>query len=107
MIFRDEIVAITFADGFAEFLQAGHIGVRNAASAIRSDAQHELRAAAYRLIVIVEQFREAFQAGFVVRVPKPVELAQRRVCFDGAPTQIASAVDDVPILVRHATVFAP
>src|SRR5215470_6990320 len=94
-MFLDEIIAVANANGIAEFLKAGDIGVGNQAALIRRDAKHELSTAADGLVVGGHQLRYALQTCFIMRMPEPVILAQWRIGLDGAPSQISMAVDNV------------
>ena len=96
---KGEVALGALAECGAEFLEAGDIGVGEQTAAIGGEAEHELRAAAYGLVVDVEQLVEGLQRRLVVGVPEPVQLAQRRIGFDGTPAAVAVAVDDVPVLV--------
>src|ERR1700728_3329471 len=97
-----QVMAVTFAESFAELLQTGYVAFGKEGATIRSDADHELRTVAYALIVERQQLLQAFERGLVPGMPKPVQVTQRRVRLDRPPTQIAMAVDHIPVFVLYA-----
>ena len=53
------------------------------------------------LVIEGDQLRERLERSLVVRMPKPVELAQWRVGFCRSPPQISVTVDDVPVVASN------
>ena len=90
-------------DGSAQLVQPSDVGIREQSPAVGRHPEHELRAPAHGLFVDRGQALEAFQGGLVARMPEPMQLAQRSVCLDGAPAQIAMTIDDIPVLIIDAS----
>ena len=57
------------------------------------------------MVVEGEQVGERFERSLIVGMPEPVELAQRRVGFGGAPAKVAVTVDDIPVVFRDDAGF--
>ena len=85
----DEVVRVDALDRGAELLKALDIGVGDAAGVVGCEAEHQLGSAADGLGVDVEQFVDGVERAFVVGMPEPMFLAQRRVGFDRTPAQVA------------------
>src|SRR5579863_198363 len=100
-----EIVAILGSNCLAELFQPLNICVGNQSAPVRSNAEHELPAAPYSLLVRREQLRQTLETCFIVGMPEPVILAQRGVGFNWTPAKISVTINYVPVLVRDDAIF--
>ena len=98
-VMQCQVIRIAFANGLAELIQACNIFIGEQTSPVRCEAQHQLAAAPDGFLIRLHQLVDALRV--VAGMPEPVAGVQRRIDLHWSPTQIAAAVDDVPILVRN------
>src|SRR5215469_4365092 len=105
MLPRDQIVRVPLPNGCPEFFESFHIGFRQQSTPVWSEAEHQLATAADGFLIDGNQVVKRFQCTFVIRVPEPVPLVQRRIGFYGAPTKIPMTIEHVPVFVWNCPVL--
>src|ERR1700722_19148034 len=100
---KGQVAGLETVDGCTELLEPGYIGIGQKSPGVGCQPKHELRPSSNRLLIDRSQFLQALHRRLIVRMPEPVQIAQRGIRFYGAPAQIAVAVDDVPILIVDAS----